>query len=269
MMVSRNTPGQIEAIHDTQKSLSLVKIGNNKYCVHHKVQFLNESKILNLFHPRRTNFASAKSSSDSLAHKLGKNKGYLDVINAQLKKEIKSGRMRILSKQEMSELQYEVHNFSHLNVAYNLDSTSTLVRLISDLSRPLLADKTTTLSLELKSPNNSLGNMLESIIGWRLHAHTAALDISKCYWQISVNKLYSLLTMHIWYLNPKEQKDLIIIIDLAMQFGYRAASAVIEAIIHKYILNGLFTAISIYVVTVLRFADNLPLSFPEKPCSQQ
>ena len=90
------------------------------------------------------------------------------------------------------------------------------------------------------------------------------MDISKCYRQISVNKLYSLLTMHIWYLNPKEQKDLVIIIDLAMQFGYRAASAVIEAIIQKYILSKLFTAIAIHVVTVLRFADNLPFSFPKK-----
>ena len=54
------------------------------------------------------------------------------------------------------------------------------------------------------------------------------------------------------------------IIDLFMNFRFQAAATVIEGVMVKFILPNLNSELAKFVLTILRYADNIPPSMPTK-----
>ena len=56
------------------------------------------------------------------------------------------------------------------------------------------------------------------------------------------------------------------IIDLFMNFWFPAAAAVIEGVMVKFIIPNSNSGLAKFVLTILRYADNIPPSMPTKKC---
>ena len=97
-------------------------------------------------------------------------------------------------------------NFGRINIAFNLDSTTTKVRLIHDFTAAVMG---TTLSLEILTLDNTLGNMAEAALSFRMHYYVSSYNIRSCYTQFCLEGDFIWCILNVWFDDIEIQKNLI------------------------------------------------------------
>ena len=107
--------------------------------------------------------------------------------------------------------------FGRMNIAFNPDSSSTKVRLIHDFTAQV---KGTTLSLEILILDNTLGNMSEAALSFRLFYYIRAYDIKTFYTQFTLVGKFVYCTLNVWFHDVRKLEDLFILLRSSMPFGF-------------------------------------------------
>ena len=106
----------------------------------------------------------------------------IDSVQETFLREKGEGKIKVLSPEETEEiLETKSCNFPRIDIVYNLDSPSTRARLIYNFTRMV---KGSTLSLEILSGENGLGNLSECGFSFRVATFVRSFDISECYTQV-------------------------------------------------------------------------------------
>ena len=77
---------------------------------------------------------------------------------------------------------------SDIDMVFNLDSSSTKVRLLQYYTEKI---RKTPLSLEILSAENGLGSLVECAFSLRVHPYVRSLDFSKCYTNVRTIGLFN------------------------------------------------------------------------------
>ena len=154
-------------------------------------------------------------------------------INETIKIEINEGKVKRIDLHDFKKIaEVRPTNFGRINLAFNPDSTSTKVRLIHDFTAAVLG---TTLSLEILTLDNTLGNMAEAALSFRLHYFVRSYDIRSCYTQFSLEGDFIWYILNVWFDDIENQKRPYILLRHAMPFGFAAAPGIVEMAIFKFV----------------------------------
>ena len=179
----------------------------------------------------------------------------IEEVNETLKKELNEGKVEIMSLQEFKKrAEKEATAFTRLNIAYNLESLSTRVRLIHNFTT---AVGSTTLSLEVLTLDPALGSMMEAAFSFRLYELIQCWDIAKCYTQITLVGQFILCSLNLWFRHIQTCEDPFILIRAAMAFGFPAAPEVLELSIFKYIWKKCTNSELKAILDISRFTDSI------------
>ena len=176
------------------------KIHENLYQIEYDVQFRNPNILKTLF-PIETNHKryeqAIRDSRGMYMRNYKKAKWSIERAHETFQEELGEGKIRIIPPTELYEaMKVRNVNFSHNNLVFNPDSSSTKVRLIHDYTREV---KKTTLSLEILSAENGLGSLAEAAFSLRLHPYVRSLDISKCYTNVRVTGNFRWVSLNIYF----------------------------------------------------------------------
>ena len=103
--------------------------------------------------------AAKKQTAAMIRNKLKKGELWaVEEINKTIKKELNKGNVELMKFLEIKKkTEAEPSDFTRLNIAYKLDSLSTMVRLIQDVTTLI---GSTTLSLEVLTLDNTIVSMV-------------------------------------------------------------------------------------------------------------